>query len=139
MTIKDLSSYYYLQQEIARYDERITRLREERETMRGPRYDSIGAGRGGTPENKIEALTAEIVDLEDLLALNRKKRTKELDRLERYISSVKDPVARTVIDLRFRELLSWDGVAARMAKTGDARTADCWKKILYRYLEKHPE
>lgn len=139
MNVQELSTYYYLQQEIERYDRRITQLREERKAIRGPRYNSNGAGRGGTTENKIEALTAEIIDLEELLVLNRKKRTKELARLERYIAGVADPAARTVIDLRFRELLSWDGVAARMAQTGDVRTADCWKKVLYRYLEKHPE
>ena len=87
-------------------------------------------------ESKIERLTAEIIDLEQLLHLNREKRIVEKQRLERFISSVDDSTVRRIIELRFNAVLSWNEVAARM---GSGYTVGSLKMMLSRYLERHSD
>ena len=135
MTVKELSQVYELQKELEAYDRRIDELRAQRIAISAPAFDREPAGKNDGPgrECKIERLTAEIIDLEELLRLNREKRIVELQRLERYIADVGDPVVRRIIQLRFAELKSWPDIAAEMHYTADAV-----KKRLYRYLEKNP-
>lgn len=136
MTIGDLSQLYYLEREIKRYDQRIDELRAQRTAISAPAFDREPTGRNtGGRENKIERLTAEIIDLEELLRLNREKRVVEKQRLERFISSVDDSLTRQVMELRFSELLPWNAVAARIGGS----STDALKKMLYRYLEKHAD
>lgn len=137
MTIDDLSQLYYLDREIKRYDQRIDELRAQRAAISAPAFDREPTGKntGGRKDNKVERLTAEIIDLEELLRLNREKRVVEKQRLERYIDGVEDSLTRQVMELRFSELLPWNAVAARIGGS----SADALKKMLYRYLERHTD
>ena len=136
MTLQDLSQLYYLDKEIKRYDQRIDALRAQRTATSAPPFDREPSGKNDGPgrENKIERLTAEIIDLEDLLRLHREQRVLELQRLERYIAGVDDSQIRQLMELRFCELLTWSETAARM---GAGYTEDALKKMLYRYLKRH--
>lgn len=136
MTIDDLYQLRDLDREIKRYDQRIDELRAQRVAISAPAFDREPNGKNDGPgrDNKIERLTAEIIDLEELLRLNREKRIVEKQRLERYIDSVDDSLTRQVMELRFNELLPWNAVAARM---GGGASVDALKKMVYRYLERH--
>ena len=135
MTIQELSQYYHITQELRAYDKRIDELRARRVAISAPSFDKEPTGhRPGAGDSKIETLTAEIIDLEELLQANRERRVIELRRLERYIGSIDDAVVRRIIQLRFVELRSWNAVAQSMSYTVEAV-----KKRLYRYLEKHPD
>lgn len=136
MTVKELSQVFELQREISLYDQRIDELRAQRTAIQAPSFDKEPGGRGDPSHSKIEALTAEIIDLEELLRLHRRQRVIELQRLERYIGSVDDTTVRQIMQLRFAELMTWREVAAKM---GPCYTEDQLKKTLYRYLEKTPE
>lgn len=138
MTIDDLYQLRDLDREIKRYDQRIDELRAQRVAISAPAFDREPSGKNDGPgrDNKIERLTAEIIDLEELLRLNREKRIVEKQRLERYIDSVDDSLTRQVMELRFNELLPWNAVAARM---GGGASVDALKKMVYRYLERHNE
>ena len=138
MTIDDLYQLRDLDREIKRYDQRIDELRAQRVAISAPASDREPSGKNDGPgrDNKIERLTAEIIDLEELLRLNREKRIVEKQRLERYIDSVDDSLTRQVMELRFNELLPWNAVAARM---GGGASVDALKKMVYRYLERHNE
>ena len=138
MTIDDLYQLRDLEREIKRYDQRIDELRAQRTAISAPPFDREPSGRNDSPgrESKIERLTAEIIDLEELLRLNREKRIVEKQRLERFIAGVDDSMTRQVMELRFNELLPWNAVAARM---GGGSSVDALKKMLYRYLERHTE
>lgn len=135
MTVKELSQVYELQREIEIYDRRIDDLRAQRTAIQAPGFDAEPSGKNDSPgrENKIETLTAEIIDLEELLRLHRRQRLIEHQRLERYVESVDDPVVRQIILMRFAELKSWPEVAGQMNYSVEAV-----KKRLYRYLEKTP-
>lgn len=135
MTIQELSQLYFLTQEIKRYDQRIDELRARRTAISAPPFDrEPGSGGGGAADNKIERLTAEIIDLEDLLRLHREQRAVEHQRLERYISTVPDAQVRQIMHYRFEDLLTWPETAKRMHYSVEAV-----KKRLYRYLEAHAE
>ena len=138
MKVDDLSQLYYLDREIKRYDQRIDELRAQRTAISAPPFDREPSGKNDSPgrESKIERLTAEIIDLEELLRLNREKRVVEKQRLERFISGVDDSLTRQVMELRFSELLPWNAVAARM---GGGSSVDALKKMVYRYLERHDD
>lgn len=136
MTIKELSQVFELQREIDLYDQRIDALRARRTTINAPAFDKEPGSRADPSHSKIETLTAEIIDLEELLRLHRRQRVIELQRLERYIAGVDDTTVRQIMQLRFAELLTWREVAARM---GPCYTEDQLKKMLYRYVERTQE
>lgn len=138
MTYDDLYRVKDLEQEIQRYDQRIDELRAQRVAISAPAFDREPSGRNDGPggDNKIERLTAEIIDLEQLLHINREKRVIEKQRLERYIASVDDSTVRRIMELRFYAVLSWNDVAAKM---GSGYTVGSLKMMLSRYLERHTE
>ena len=114
MTVKELSQVYDLQREINYYDRKIDELRAQRTAIQAPAFDKEPGGRGDPSHSKIEALTAEIIDLEELIRLHRQQRVVELQRLERYIAGVEDPVVRQIMHLRFAELKGWQEIADGM-------------------------
>lgn len=137
MTYNDLYQLRDLDREIKRYDQRIDELRAQRTAINAPAFDREPSGRNDSPgrESKIERLTAEIIDLEELLRLNREKRVVEQQRLERYIASVDDSLTRQVMELRFSAQLSWNAVAARIPGS----SVGSLKMMLGRYLERHTD
>lgn len=135
MTVRELSQVYALQREIDYYDSKIDELRAQRTAIQAPSFDKEPTGGHGDPSHsKIEKLTAEIIDLEELMRLHRAQRVIESQRLERYIQAVDDTTVRQIMHLRFIELKSWQEIAV-----GTNYSVDAVKKRLYRYLEKHPE
>ena len=134
MTVTDLSQVFKLEKEIEWYDRRIDKLRAERTAISAPAFDKEPTGKGDPSHSKIETLTAEIIDLEELLRLHREQRAVEHQRLERYVAGVEDSDVRQIIHLRYAELKTWDETAKAMNYTVEGV-----KKKLYRYLEKHPE
>lgn len=132
MTIHELSQLYFIEQEIKRYDDRIDELRARRTAISAPSFDKEPGGRRDPTDSKIERLTAEIIDLENLLRLHREQRAVEHQRLERYISGVEDAQVRQIMHYRFEDLLTWPEIGRRMQYSVEAV-----KKRLYRYLETH--
>ena len=138
MTYDDLYQLRDLDREIRRYDQRIDELRAQRSSISAPSFDREPSGRNDSPgrASKIERLTAEIIDLEELLRLSREKRVVEKQRLERYISQVEDSLTRQVMELKFNAGLSWNEIAARL---GPGYTVGSLKMMLSRYLERHTD
>ena len=130
MTVKELSQVYELQREIDYYDRKIDELRAQRTAIQAPSFDKEPTGGHGDPSHsKVEALTAEIIDLEELMRLHRQQRVVEHQRLERFIAAVDDPTVRQIMRLRFADLKGWQEIAKEMQYSPDAV-----KKRLYRYL-----
>lgn len=134
MTIKELSQVGNLQKEIDLYDRRIDALRAQRTAISAPAFDKEPGGHGDPTHSKIETLTAEIIDLEELLRLHRRQRVIELQRLERYIGAVEDTTVRQIMQMKFAELRTWQYIASRMHYSVEGA-----KRKLYRYLEAHPD
>lgn len=129
MTKKELSQLYYLKKEIKEQQKRIKEL-EAAATSCSTKIDGLPSGTGVS--DKIGNYAAQIVDLKALLDLNLKKCFYELNRLERYIQSVDDPLIRQIIIYRFISGYSWRKIAFQI---GGNNSVDSVKKRLYRYLK----
>ena len=81
-----------------------------------------GLPNGNGVSDKIANYATEIADLKSLLDLNLKKCFYELNRLDRFISSVNDSEMRIILTLRYSQGLSWQQIAQNMGVLGDGST-----------------
>ena len=82
--------------------------------------------------DKIGNYAAQIADLKALLEQNLEKSLNELNRLDRYIQSVEEPLVRQIMMYRFIRGYSWGKIALQI---GGNNSIDGLKKRLYRYLK----
>lgn len=108
MNKKELSQLYYLNREI---EEQQRRLQELEELAISCTAHITGMPHGPGMDDKIGKYAAEIADLRGLLDLNLKKCFYELNRLNRYISSIEDSQMRMILSLRYINGLSWRQIA----------------------------
>lgn len=119
MTKKELSQLYYLKKEIKEQQKRLSEL-EALATSCTAKITGLPNGNGVS--DKIANYATEIADLKNLLDLNLKKCFYELNRLDRFISSVKDSEMRIILTLRYSQGLSWQQIAQNMGVLGDGST-----------------
>lgn len=119
MTKKELSQLYYLKKEIK---EQQRRLKELEVLATNCTAKVTGLPNGNGVSDKIASYATEIADLKSLLDLNLKKCFYELNRLDRFISSVNDSEMRIILTLRYSQGLSWQQIAQNMGVLGDGST-----------------
>lgn len=119
MTKKELSQLYYLKKEIKEQQKRLSEL-EALATSCTAKITGLPNGNGVS--DKIANYATEIADLKSLLDLNLKKCFYELNRLDRFISNVKDSEMRIILTLRYSQGLSWQQIAQNMGVLGDGST-----------------
>lgn len=119
MTKKELSQLYYLRKEIKEQQKRLSEL-EALATSCTAKITGLPNGNGVS--DKIANYATEIADLKSLLDLNLKKCFYELNRLDRFISNVKDSEMRIILTLRYSQGLSWQQIAQNMGVLGDGST-----------------
>lgn len=114
MTEKNLSELKYLLKEIAMYKSRLCDLEA---------YKKKATDR---QKVEIDVLKAKITaKMTECLAL--------YDKINEFISSIKDSLLRMIISLRFINSLSWEQIAAHI---GGQNTADGIRKIYSRYAQR---
>lgn len=109
MTMKELYSLYYIEQEIEEYKEKISELQRLKKNKQVTEY--------------IKLLEKEI----------DKKTQKSLE-INKYIIECEDPQLRLIMFLRFIKLKSWHYIAF---KIGGGNTDDSVRKRCKRYVEKN--
>lgn len=134
MTVNELSQLYYLNEEIKRDRRKLQALRN-RQGLQSPVIDDMPHGNGPKGSRDAE-LTADIIDLEEIIAAKLILMQKERNRLERYIASIPYSLTRQVFEDRFVSLMSWAEVAQDI---GAGSSPDRVKKICYRYLKRERE
>ena len=130
MTKKELSQLYYLKKEIRQIEQRINEL-ETAATNCTVKITGLPSGRGIS--DKIGNYAAQIADLRSLLDLNLKKCFYELNRLDRYIESVDDPLLRQIMTYRFINGYNWSKIAYTI---GGNNTPDGLRIKMMRFLGK---
>ena len=130
MTKKELSQLYYLKKEIKEQQRRIAEL-EAAATNCSTKITGLPSGKGIS--DKIGNYAAQIADLKALLDLILKKCFYELNRLDRFIQSVDDPLIRQILLYRFEKHMSWRQIARAI---GGNNTSESLRKKLHRYLAK---
>lgn len=131
MTLKELSQLYYLTREIEADQRRL----EELERLAGAPSSSNLSGMPRAPhstESKVERMTAEIVDLQAIIAARQIQCIHERARLERWINAIPDTLTREIFLLRFAECMSWVQVAVAI---GGGNSVDGIRQRVYRYLK----
>ena len=128
MTKKELKNLYYLKKEIKEQQKRLVEL-EMLATKCSNDISEIP--HGNRILDKVGNYAVEIADLKRLLDLNLKKCFYELNRLQRFIQSVEDPLVKLIMIYRFEKNMSW--VQIEIAIGGNNK-AESLRKKLYRYL-----
>ena len=130
MTKKELSQLYYLKKEIKEQQRRIAEL-ETPAINCSTEITELPTGKGIS--DKIGNYAAQIADLKALLDLNLKKCFYELNRLERFIQSIEDPILRQIMTFRFVNGYSWIKIAYTI---GGNNTPDGIRIKVMRFLQK---
>ena len=131
MTKKELSQLYYLKKEIEQLRRQIAEL-EAFATNCSTKITELPNGKGIS--DKIGNYAAQIADLKALLDLNLKKCFYELNRLDRFIQSVEDPLLRQILTCRFVNGYSWRKIAYTV---GGNNTPDGLRVKMMRFLQKN--
>ncbi len=108
MTSRELKNLYYLKKEIKEQQRRIAEL-EAAATNCSTKITGLPSGKGIS--DKIGNYAAQIADLKALLDLILKKCFYELNRLDRFIQNVDDPLLRQILTCRFVNGYSWRRIA----------------------------
>ena len=130
MTKKELSQLYYLKKEIK---EQQRRLKELEILATNCTANVTGLPNGNGVSDKIANYATEIADLKSLLDLNLKKCFYELNRLDRFIQSINDPLLRQIITYRFINGYSWAKISYTI---GGNNTPDGLRIKMMRFLDK---
>ncbi len=131
MTVNELSQIYYLNREIEKDKAKLESLRARR-GLHSQTIDDMPHG-SGPKDSKDAELTAEIIDLEEIIKAKLVIIQRERNRLMRYISDIPNSFMRQIFTARFVELMTWEQVAEDI---GPGRTGDSVKIACYRYLKR---
>ena len=114
MTEKELSRYYKLKREI---EDLEIRIKEFGDGVKGLQTkDVVISGGGGniSIQEKLMLLQSEYIE-------KRVSALEQYKEIERYIEDIDDPEVRTIMRLRFMDLLSWEEIGKRTYQ--DKKTA----------------
>ena len=131
MTLKELSQLFHLNKEIEENEQRLKSIEDSLVRISAPDFEEHSHPTGYV-QSKIDKLTAEKVDLQNIIDSMNIQCRAERNRLMRYIQGIKDSYTRRVFTLRFVDGLTWLQVAQKIGR-GD--TDDAVRKICIRYLE----
>jgi len=127
---KELSQLYWLNREIEEQQRRLAEL----ETLATSCTSRItGMPRSHGVIDKLSKYAAEIADLRELIDLNIRKCFFELNRLNRFISTVDDSLIRQILSLRYVNGLTWRQIAFSV---GGGNTEDSVRKAHDRFLSR---
>lgn len=127
MTKHELSQLYHLKREIADEQEKLMQL-EAAATSTASTIS--GVSYSGTISNKT-GLAADIADSRNILIAKQCVAAIEYNRIMRYITGVKESFIRRILEARYIDGLSWQGVAD---KIGGNNTADSVRMAVNRFL-----
>lgn len=131
MTKKELSQYYWLEKEIKADEERLKVLREQAEAPRAQQLTGMPHGSNGD-KDQIGKVTAEIVDLQAIIAAKQIQCIHERQRIERFIAEIPDSKTRMIFTHRCIDGLSWQEVSVAM---NDRISEGYARNLFYKYLK----
>ena len=133
MTKKELSQYYWLEKEIKDDEIRLRTLREQATAPQAQHLTGMPHG-GDGDKDKIGKMTAEIVDLQAIIAAKQIQCIHEKQRIERFIAGIPDSKTRMIFTHRCIDGMSWKEVSMAM---GDRVTDGYARQIFHYYLKEH--
>jgi hypothetical protein len=129
MTIKELYSLYYIEQEIKEYELKIVELKELATNI-SPNYTGMPATK--KVSDKVGNAVTAIVEYTQMLEKAIQEKIEQSIKINAYILNVEDAQLRQIMYLRFVKRLSWQTVANRI---GGGNTADGVRMRCNRYVK----
>lgn len=129
MTGKELSQLYYLNKEIAQYEDRLELLRAK---VTRCTYTIDGLPRGSGERDRMSKYVAAIVDLQIKTENAKQQRVYERDKIIDYIESTKNSLTRQILNLRCTDCLSWEDIAEEV---GGSNTPDGVRQRFFREIK----
>lgn len=130
MTLRELSSVYYIQKEIDLINLKIAELEEQAEKTT-PSLSDMPPSQGVS--DKVGEAAAKIADYRRELEIKHAQLTAEKNMLMNYIYTISDSQTRLIFVYRFIDLMSWQHVANAV---GGNNTADGVRMLVKRFLLK---
>lgn len=129
MTLKELSKYYKLHNQMERNMEMLASLRN---TACPGAQVLTGMPHAPGVSDKVGDLAVEIADLQSRIQILQKKMYREAEKLNQLFSTIEDDQTRMIFRLRFLHCMTWAEVAAAI---GGRNTERGVKNRCYRYIE----
>lgn len=130
MTIKELYSLWYIEQEIKEYELKIVELREMATNVTP---NLTGMPSGNNISDKVGKAATAIVEYINLLEEAIQQKIEQSIKINAFILDIDDAQLRQIMFLRFVKRLTWQQVANRI---GGGNTADGVRKRCNRYVKK---
>lgn len=131
MTKAELSQIYWLNKEIAMWQQKLDRL-ESQSLIKGQQITGMPAG-GGRTTSKVEEQVMKREEIRENIQKLIARAAREEARLMEYLKGVEDTFVRQIIVYRFMDLMPWNKVAQKM---GAGYTSDSVRMAVDRYLKK---
>ena len=129
MTVRELSSVYYIKKETARIERKIEQLRNAAEKVT-PTLSTQPKGNG--MRDKVGEYATAIAALRTQLEEIHTQRLHEESRLYGYINSIPDALTRLIFQYRFIDCLTWNEVAREIGGNHNEKSVS---QICYRYIK----
>lgn len=134
MTVKELNSYYLLENAIQDSKERISRI--EAKLCGAVTYDTSGVPKSPSPRNHIEDSYIELAHLKTELSEKVKEYEALKLRIERYVANISDLLISRIVEKRVLEHKRWDDIANEL---GGGNTKNSVKQMYYRFISDNPD
>lgn len=131
MTIKELYSLFYIEQEIKEYELKIVEL-QEMATNISQSYSGMPSA--GNISDKVGNAATAIVQYITMLENVIQQKIDQSIKIHSFILDIDDPQLRQIMFLRFVKCLSWQQVANRI---GGGNTANGVRMRCNRYVKTH--
>ena len=129
MTIKELYSLWYIEQEIKEYELKIVELREMATNIT-PNY--TGMPSGSNVSDKVGKAAQAVIDYINLLEDAIQQKIEQSIKINAFILDIDDAQLRQIMYLRFVKRMSWQAVAMRI---GGGNSADGVRMRCNRYVK----
>lgn len=109
MSLKELSNYYFIKQEILEINEKIKSL--ELTLIKATKFNENKVNSGTTNSNPTEEQVAMLIKLKDMLYQKSTRLIEEQLKIEKYLSEIDDAEVRLIMRKRFIDCRQWDQIA----------------------------
>ncbi len=130
MTLNELSQLYWLKKEIEADRQRLKILRMKADA---PTSDWSAVPGVHSFGNKLEAIAAKELELEELIEHKIMRCIGEQIKLEKYIEDIPDSYMRQIFTMRFIYNFSWLKISMKL---GGGNTEDAVRVAVRRYIQK---
>ncbi|MGN0506653.1 MAG: hypothetical protein ACI4FZ_08835 [Lachnospiraceae bacterium] len=131
MTARELSQIYWVNKEIAMWQQELDRL-ENNSKVKGAELTGV-VQQSDVEGSKVENQTVRQEMIREEILELKKKAEHEQSRLRKYIKEIDDSLVRQIIEYKYVQCLTWEETAS---KIGGENSGESLRKALQRYMKR---